>query len=115
MDLHFYGDGVLPLEERYTLRAGKTLSLRVDPGASGLRSAGVAGVVVGAAAAVAGGLLLAYDTAVQPSDPLLDPGADAAILGGGLVLAGLGVWGTRASRTHVTVVEAVPAAGTPQP
>jgi hypothetical protein len=103
-ELSFYGQGYLASNERYSLQPGETRVLSVEPGSFGLAYASLLGVTLGIVSTITGGVFLALDAAGTSDDKLLGIGTDAALVGSGLVFAGLGTWGMKSTRTVVNDV-----------
>ncbi|MBN1335490.1 MAG: hypothetical protein JXB39_05970 [Deltaproteobacteria bacterium] len=103
-ELAFYGQGYRSYTEMYDLLPGETKVLSVHPGSFGVAYLSLLGATAGLTSLLTGGIFLAMDAGKRPAEQLLGLGTDVALIGGGAVLTGLGIWGMKASRTIVTDV-----------
>ncbi|TSC31246.1 hypothetical protein [Corallococcus sp. Z5C101001] len=87
------GNGITPSSRFSLLDQGRNVSLHVRPGSSGLRATGWYSIVVGASAALAGGLLLGLSGSMQTEatgstdDPFMRKLSIGSLIGGGALLA----------------------------
>jgi len=103
-ELKFYGQGYRPAAEKYTFQAGETRVLSVKPGSFGLTILAITSACTGGTLALVGGLALAVDAGEPPRRRNFSPEAEVAMIGSGVALMGLGIWGMQATRTIVTDV-----------
>ncbi|GEL75598.1 hypothetical protein [Myxococcus virescens] len=91
-DFFIAGSGITPSRRFTLLDHGRDVSLKVDPGSSGLRTTGWLATIFGVSLAVAGGVAMALDGTVSsdsslPKDNTLRKMGMGSLIGGGALVA----------------------------
>jgi hypothetical protein len=98
----FHGRNFTRNELQVDMKAGQTERLSVDPGSHVVRIASYYGLGAGLLAVIYGGIFLPTELSAPPRERTIGAGAAAGVLGGGVALTGLSIWGLKASKTVVT-------------
>ncbi len=103
-ELSFYGQGARAVTQKYSFQPGETRVLSIAPGSFGTYVVGLMGVSLGASLASIGGIGLLVDAGTRSEYRTMAPATEVALIGSGVALTGLGIWGMKASRTVIADV-----------